>query len=167
MKRVEKIIKEAHVLFSQIYHPILGINSFDLFKISLIHLEMLWELGIYVQSNFWKRSSLMLPVLLRNNARITKMFLIFEAYMVLLHSRMDWANVKFRCILIHIWIDHFTMKPFNLFIFWLILIINKFCRIKFKVSTMFIFWFDWWCLGISLWKSRWFCVYIILAVFIW
>ncbi len=139
MKRIKKFIEEAHVVLSEINHPILGINSFYFIKIAGKDMEMLWELRMNLESYFWERCCLMHPVFFRNNAWIAQMLLIFETQMILLHPWVHRTNVKFFRILVHVWMNHFFMKLLNLLTFRFFKFIYELWGIKFVASTVFIF----------------------------
>ena len=81
------------------------------------------------------------------------MLLIFKALVILFHSRVERTNIKFGSILIHIWMNHFSMESLNLFTLWIIKLVNQLRWIKFEASTMFIFGFNRGSLGMCLRKS--------------
>lgn len=81
----------------------------------------------------------MVFVLVRNDAAIAEVLLVSHADVVLLHPGMDFTDVKFSCILVHVRVDELSVEPLGLFDFWLLNAVDELRGVKAVASPVLVF----------------------------
>ncbi len=136
---LEKLIEEFEVVLPKLAHPMLSIDSLNIREVFFEKLEMLCELLVDLQSNFRQRGSWVIPIVLRDDARIAQVLLILHAKMIPLHLWVDTAHIELFSEAVHVGVHHLRVEPFELVTLWLILVVLKFCRVKLVASPKLIF----------------------------
>ena len=117
----------------------LGIDSLYLCEVFFEKLEMLSELLVDLQGNFRERGSRVVPIVLRDDARIAQMLLVFHAEVVPLHLWMDAAHIELGSEAVHVGVHHLSVEPGELVGLWLTLVVLKLRRVKLVAPPELIF----------------------------
>ena len=100
---------------------------------------MLGELLVNFQGNFWEWGSRVIPIILRDYARIAQVLLILHTEVVPLHLWVDTTDIELGCKAVHVGVRHLSVEPAELVGLWLILMVLKFRRVKFVAPPELIF----------------------------
>ena len=81
----------------------------------------------------------MVPVVLRDDARITQVLLVLHAEVIPLHLWVDTTHIKLGSETIHVGVHHLRVKPRKLVGLWLIRVVLKLRRVEFVAPPELIF----------------------------
>jgi hypothetical protein len=136
---LEELVEESEVILPQLAHPMLGIDSLYLGEVFFKKLEMLSELLVDLQGNFREWGSRVVPIVLRDDARIAQVLLVLHAEVVPLHLWVDTAHIELGSEAVHVGVHHLRVEPGELVGLWLTLVVLKLRWVKLVAPPELIF----------------------------